>query len=392
MKTDGIRVTSLAAAAVLLACRPSESPQAMPAPEPTPPPVVVEPEPELPLRLGLILPQTARSDVSEYAVLVREGVDLALDEYLAAGGQPLELLVEDDAGETIAAGRAAAALEAEGAVAIIGPLLSSTFDAAIASRSTEELLILSPTASTTPGGDIHAYSLNAGDTRGATALARWAIQSGLQHLAVLYATTPEDAAAARAFAEAARGFGAQIVAELPFDPGTTTFSGPVERLIAVGAQAVFVPAPERDIPQLAPQFAFFGLTDVQILGTEAWVSDDVLRAVPARVLEGVVVSTPLPEGDRETGWADFVDLYERTYRRTLDNPYPALGYDAARLVLRELAAGRTKPADLAASLAQVRDFRGATGVLSIEDGRVSRQPFLLRVRAGRPELLSPGGT
>ena len=59
---------------------------------------------------------------------------------------------------------------------------------------------------------------------------RWAVAAGHTRLAVMYATTPEDAAEARAFVSEAGRRNAQIVAQLPFDAGTTTFSDPIERL------------------------------------------------------------------------------------------------------------------------------------------------------------------
>jgi branched-chain amino acid transport system substrate-binding protein len=372
--------------AALAGCR-SAAPAAdtlppAPAARPTPP----ESGATAPLKLGLILPESASADVAEYGSLVREGVDLALAQYASTARRRIDLLVRDDSGKPASVARAVADLERDGAVAILGPLSSDGVEAAAAGRSNSDVVILSPTASEIPPNAVHAYSLNSSDARSGPELARWAVASGMLRLGVLYATTPESSAEARTFSDAAVALGSRIVVQLPFDPGTTTFSSPIERLKAAAPQAVFVAASERDIRQLAPQFAYFGLTNIQILGPEAWVSPEVLKAVPARVLEGVVAATPLIEGGGdETGWNDFVQLYERTHRRTLDNPYPALGFDAANLVLNEIAAGRTRPRDVADAVANVSNYRGATGVLSVQDGRISRRPFLVRITSGRPQ-------
>ena len=61
------------------------------------------------------------------------------------------------------------------------------------------------------------------------------------------------------------------------------------------------------------------------------------------------------------------------HRRSLTNPVPALGYDAASLALLALTSGR----------ADVTDFRGATGVLSLHQGTVTRRPFLVRIDGSR---------
>lgn len=338
-----------------------------------------------------MIPSSGPADLSEYADLIREGVDLALAQYEAAGGPELEILERDDRGNPIEAARAMNSLESEGAVAVIGPLLSDALDAAGASRRNPDLVLLSPTASEAPAGTPHAYSLNANDSQGGAALARWALASGMTRLAVLYSTSEAEAASAEAFTEAARANGATIVAAVPFDPGTTTFEAPVTRLVESQPQAVMVAASARDLRQLVPQLPFYGLQNVQILGSGAWIEPAVLRTLPTTSTEGVVAATPLPTGSGDTGWTDFVQLYEATYRRTLDNAYPALGYDAAMLVLREVARGRTDADALAEALGDLREYRGATGVLSIENGRISRRPFLVRIRGGQPEPLPFGG-
>jgi branched-chain amino acid transport system substrate-binding protein len=390
---NGTRAATVLVAGVLVGCQANEPP-----PRPAPEPVVVEPEPAEPavpssIKVGILMPTSGTPDLAEYAVLIREGVDLALSEYESNPDAPaVELLVRDDAGNPLQAARAVETFESEGVVAVIGPLMSDALDAATASRRSANLVILSPTASQAPANVEHAYSLNATDSQGGAALARWAQASGMRRLAVMYAISDAEAASARAFTDAARSAGAQLVAEIPFDPGTTTFEAPVTRLVEAQPQAAYIAASARDLRQLVPQLAYYGLRGVQIVGGEAWIEPEVLRSLPAAALEGVVVATPLPIGSGDTGWADFVDLYQTTYRRTLDNPYPALGYDAARLILREIAQGRSDPEDLADALEDLSDYRGATGVLSIENGRISRRPFLVRIRSGRPEPLPFGGS
>jgi len=369
------------------ACQPGAPPPG-PVPPSSPERPVEPPEPPAPtvVRIGLLMPSSGTSDLAEYAVLIREGVDLAVAQYDSAGGLPVEVLAGDDGGNALQAARALDTLESEGVLAVIGPLMSDALDAAVASRRDSDLVVLSPTASAEPGV-AHAYSLNATDAQGAVALARWALASGMRRLAVLYSTTADDVARTRAFTDAAKAAGQSVVEQVPFDPGTTTFEVPITRLVASEPQAVYVTASARDLRQLVPQLAYYGLTGIQILGSEAWIEPQVLRSLPQPAVEGVVVATPLPAGNGSTGWSDFVALYESTYRRTLDNPYPALGYDAAKLILREVTRGHVRPAELAAALDEVRDYRGATGVLSIENGHVARRPFLVRIRAGQPEPL-----
>jgi len=375
-----------------VSCRSGER---VPVAPPAPPPVV-EREPEkppeiLPVALGAILPHTGPAELTAYGDYITEGVQLAADHYPTVEGRSVELALRDDSGLVAAAERASRDLEAEGALAIVGPLMSDALIAIVAGRTDPGLPILSPTANDLPAGAANTYSLNVPDTRGASALANWAVRRGITQFALLYPTDPEYEALAVAFRAEAERIGAVVVADLPFGTGTNTFSDFVGKIQASRAQALYIPASERQIRQLAPQLRYFGLTGVEVLGNEAWVSAGVLRTVGADMLEGTVASTPMPPDSSLTGWRDFVRDYEARYRRTLDNPYPALGYDAASLALEgiRLAGGRRE--DVAAALEQIRDFRGATGLLSIQDGRVTRHPFLVRIRAGTPELIAGGG-
>lgn len=338
--------------------------------------------------VGAILSETGSGALQQYAELVRQGIDIALREEAGNGGRDVRLLALDDAGDPARAAGLVAELEARGAVAIIGPLLNQSVEAAGRARDDASIVIVSPTSSDPPARLENVYTLNAGDSRGAEALGAYAARGGAR-IGVLYPDAAAFRAQAEVFRAAAEAAGTSLAATVPFLPGTTTFARPLERLRAAAVHSVFIPATERDIRQLAPQLEYYGLGSVEVLGLEAWVSDEVLNFLPSRALEGVVAATPLYRASPTVAWDHFVGLYEATYRRTLDNPYPALGYDAARLVLASLPAGRVRPADVARGIAAVDDFRGATGVLSTRGGHISRKPFIVRIQSGRP-VLEPG--
>jgi len=328
----------------------------------------------------------------QYGELVRQGIDIALAEHQQQGGRAIELVTVDDGGSAGRAGAAVDELERAGVIAVIGPLLPEALASAAAARDDERLALLSPTAPDRPNAP-HTYALNTEDVRGARALAEYTVQQGRRRVGVLYPRTADFRELAQAFGEALRTAGGEVTADVGYDPATTTFARPIEQLLGSGVDAVYAPAPERIIRQLAPQFEYYGLGGVPLMGSDAWTSDEVLRSVSPRVLEGTVATTALPRGSSEVAWDRFVGLYEAAHRRTLDTPYPALGYDATALVLGALADGDSPgPADIARGLAGTTAFRGATGVLSLEDGTVTRKPFLVRIQSGRLVPLPEGGS
>jgi ABC-type branched-subunit amino acid transport system substrate-binding protein len=90
---------------------------------------------------------------------------------------------------------------------------------------------------------------------------------------------------------------------VPFDSGTTNFASQVRTLIASNPQAVYIAAGERDLRQLAPQLEYYGLTrrPIQLLGSEAWTSDEILRLVDTKYTNGVIASTPLNRASASAG-------------------------------------------------------------------------------------------
>jgi branched-chain amino acid transport system substrate-binding protein len=353
-----------------------------------------EPEPpaeERPAVLGVVLPLSGSPYLKQYADLVLEGVQLAVEEGEQDGRSRVELVVLDDGGDPARASALVRELESRGAVAVIGPVLSAGVAAAAGARSDASLALLSPTASEVPAGQAHVYSLNVSDEEGGVALAEYAVATGLRRVALLYPRLPDFERQARAFAAALRARGGQVVADVPYDSGTTTFEEPLKQISESSPDAIYVPAPERDVRQIAPQIEYYGVRQlgVQVLGGEAWTREEVRRLVDPRYLEGVVAATPLLQTSSEVGWREFVSLYEQRYRRTLDNPFPALGYDATRLVLEALQGGGAERAEVARRIAETRGLRGSTGILSVQAGRLVRRPFLVRIQ-GR-ELVPIGG-
>lgn len=349
------------------------------------------------VRIGLVLPLSGSPYLTPYGERVLQGARLALEHYerTRSSGPPVALVVRDNAGEATRAASLVADLERDGVVGIVGPLLDRHVEAASRARRDPSLVLVSPTAMHDPRWLPNVYSLNLHDTRGAEALAEYVLAAGFRRLATVYPRIDAYAEKAAAFRRVLIRGGAMLVGEMPYDSGTTTFGDQLGELARVGPQAIYMPAPERDVRQLAPQVAYYGLDTlgVQVLGDRGWAAPELRQALEGRYVEGVIATTPRPDGGTEVGWDDFVAAYERRYRRSLETRFPALGHDALILLLAALAPGWNSPLDVSQRVAGLDGVRGATGVLSVRRGRVTRRPFVVRITGGRavpappPELM-----
>lgn len=348
-----------------------------------------------PAVVGAMLPRTGSQVLVQYGDWVLEGVELAVREAERRQGRSVRLVVADDGGGTRTAA-AIAELERAGAVAIVGPLLPQQATEAAASRRDPSLVLVSPTIVEASPEVGHMYSIAAGDTRGAQELGRYAAQLGLDRAAILHAWGGEHERRARAFAVEYEALGGRVVATVSYSPGTTTFATHMEQVLrgvrgAAGVTrpfALFVSAPDRDVPQIAPQISFYGVDDAgaQLMGDQAWALASVRRLVANRDLEGVITVSPFA-AEESDGLADpeFVALFESTYRRSLTNQMPALGHDAARVILEALPNRMLTPAATARRFQLLAGIRGATGIFSVRSSRLIRTPYLVVIRGGRLE-------
>jgi branched-chain amino acid transport system substrate-binding protein len=321
---------------------------------------------EAPLRVGVVLSSTGSAVLRQYGELVLEGVQVAAQQ-ASTDRRAVEIVVRDDGGTPQGAAAAVRELEQAGIRVIVGPLVDEAVGAAARARNSDNTVLISPTAVGNQSNVRNVFTLNAVDTRGATALGEYARRYA--RVGMIYPRAPEGAQHARAFA-AAYARGGRTVRDEGFDPGATNVAAQLRRLRDARVEAIFFPAGERHLQLVLPQIEFYGLSGTQLLGTETWLPD-VSPGVPARLLEGAIVATPLWRESPDVAWSEFVRLYENAHRRSLQSAIPALGYDATLLAVR------------AAGAATTAEYRGATGVLTIQGDSVTRRPFLVRMQGGR---------
>jgi ABC-type branched-subunit amino acid transport system substrate-binding protein len=341
-----------------------------------------------PVSIGALLPVSGSPAVRRYAQLLEEGIRVALEGEGAPEG--LSLRVLDDGGQPERAVRALRELDEGNLVGIIGPLLEEEL-LAVADARQRVLPLVSPTARGTLDRE-GVYSLEGPDPGAAHALAEYAVDSGLEQVVVIHPATEAYAWEAETFRTHMLALGGSVLRVLSYPPGTTTFGEVLEAALHLDPRALVMPAPPEDIVALAPQVSFFGLDTlgIRVLGTAEWTSDAVLRDVAPRHTDGVVVATSRTTDGRGEGYEAFEAAYESHFQRSLRDPVPALGYDAARLLLQGLRSGARNADELLTALEWVEDFQGATGLLSVEEGQVLRRHRLVCIQDRELRPVEPG--
>jgi len=330
--------------------------------------------------VAAMLPATGPPTLTRYGTLLEEGIRVAIEMERESARRPTQLRTVDDGGSAQGAASLIASLEADGASAVIGPLLDDALSAASRARR-RGIPLLSPTARSVPDDANATYSLSGPDPGPAQLLARYAIRTGLNRVVLMYPRVPSSTFEADAFRDAFVSQGGDIVQELPYAAGTTNFEAGMRQVEELIPDALILPLQAADIELLAPQVTFFGLDTlgVRVLGTSEWASEDVLAVVDPRHTNGVVTASALRSGIPPAAATEFQIQYEAIFRKTLRSDVPALGFDAARLILRALESGARTPEEMVRALEAIQDFPGASGFLSFRDGLLVRDYDLVRL-------------
>ncbi len=329
--------------------------------------------------LGVILADEGSPGMRQLSQQVRDGVEVALLDERFRGG--VQLRAAEDGGSSARSAAAIGAVEEGAAFAVLGPLSDpGVVEAARARR--RGVPIVSPTARALPAGLEGVYSIAGADPRASQALADQAWRDGMRQVVIFHRNDREEIAEYEWFRQAFEARGGQVMRSWSYNPGATTFQEQLQAIARLQPRGLVVFLPPEDVELVAPQLAFYGVDDVEglhIYGGTAWTTQGVLQGVPVRHTDGVrSVASHVGSGFGPE-WDRFVTAYEAHFQRTLRNPVPGLGWDAARIVLEAALIGGSTPEGVARGLREIRDLPGATGTFSWIDGRLSRTYYPVRI-------------
>jgi ABC-type branched-subunit amino acid transport system substrate-binding protein len=329
--------------------------------------------------LSALLSETGSPGMEQISRLIRDGIEVALLDEDYRGG--VRLAVSDDGGSPSRSGEALRAAEGSVPLGIVGPLSEAGLAEAARVRGSRVPLI-SPTSRLIPEGVEGVYSIAAVDPEAFRVLADMIWNDGNRQVVVFHSRQQEEEAELRWFREAFESRGGQVLRTFSYSPGATTFEEPLRAIASMRPRALLILVPPEDLELVAPQLDFYGVTegsDLRIYGNAAWTLEGVLQGLPTRHTDGVrTVSSHVGDGFGPE-WRRFVNAYESHFQRTLRNPAPGLGWDAARILLHAASIAGNRPEDVARGITQIRDFPGATGTFSYRNGWLSRSYTPVRI-------------
>jgi hypothetical protein len=150
----------------------------------------------------------------------------------------------------------------------------------------------------------------------------------------------------------------------------------------VDFDALFVPDGYQNAGLIAPALAFHEVRGVRLLGPAGW-NDPELIALGGEHVDGAVFTGLFHRGSERADLAEFERRFEATFGRTPD-PLAVQAFDAANLVVLQLARGASGREPLRAALLSGDSFAGVSGTTRFApDGNAERRPHLLGVDHGQ---------
>ena len=356
------------------------------------------------LNIATVLPAGGPPALADFAALVAEGIEVAASQVLGDRFDVTIIARDDQADPTLTASLVAE-LESQPVAGMIGFLEDVALEVGGQARR-RGLPLISPTARSASRGGDGVYSLEGPDPEAAAAVAQYAADQGYLRVSIVHSQVPESVEEADAFERAMESLGIPVVGRYAYQAGATFFEDQIIaarnalRQAEIAALelgeddtlhvellepvAVFLPIPSEDVAFVAPQITHFGLDTLAIdmLGTSAWTNPGVLEEVDTRHTTGVVATAAVGRELGSPGRLAFQDAYESHFQRSLVSPVPALGYDAALLLLQALRGRPRNSAQVRNAFEALRDVEGATGIFSVVGGQVVRRTELVYIDDG----------
>ena len=288
--------------------------------ETTQPSALPQSSPEGPT-VALLLPLSANGQVGELAQAMKNAAELAQSEYK---GAKLRLSVKDDQGNAEGARAAARAALTEGAQVFLGPVLSSSVQAAASiTRPAGKTLIGFSTDQTVAGRGVYLLSFQP-DTDVDQILA-YASAKGKTSIAAMIPEGVYGNVILAAFQEAAGRRGLKIATIERYHATNVDNAARAIAALTVPVDALFIPDNGEAAQALNTALLANGIDrkQWQILGTSAW--DD------PRLLKESVFQSGWFAGPDKSGFAGFSQRYRARFGKEPPR-LASLGYDAVFLV------------------------------------------------------------
>ena len=321
-------------------------------------------------KLAMFGPLTG--DNMQYGEKIRNGAELALNQFNEEHGTSFVIEFSDDKGDSNEAVNLANKIVSDNQVFCALAGYGSSCAMATAPTFDEAGMLLIGVAASHadfPGMGEYVFPIPMNSEQESIAFAEAMKEyCGVGKLAILYQNTDHGVQTCEVIRDTWESYGGEVVVYESFVPGETTdFSATLSKVKNASPDIFYVSAAYNDAAQIFLQANQLDL-DAQYVGPGMCVTEDFTELVGSEI-DGTYIlsSTPcfmpsvLESSDLDEKTLSFIEAYEEAYDETPDG-YAAQGYDAVNIVLESvLAAGTTYVPAVAEQISAIREYNGVSG-------------------------------
>jgi branched-chain amino acid transport system substrate-binding protein len=263
-------------------------------------------------------------------------------------------------------------------IAVLGEVRSSATIEAAPICQENKIPLISPAATNPKVTEVGNYISRICfiDPFQGTVMSKFALSKGWKKVAVLTDVKQDySVGLAEFFVKGLTAGGGQVVKEQKYSTGDKDFKPQLTSIKVTKPDAIFIPGYYAEVALIARQARLLGIK-VPLLGGDGWVGDSLLK-VAGNSLDGSYFSCHFSADDQSPAVQEFVKKYEAKYNEKPDD-MAALGYDSAEILVDAIKrAGTTDGDKLKDTIAATKDYKGVTGVITLDAQRNASKPAVI---------------
>lgn len=310
-----------------------------------------------------------------FGISSRDGITLAIEEINKNGGlfdKTVELKFYDTLGTTEEARASVEKLiTLDQVVAILGEVASTRSLAGAPIAQKHKIPMISPSSTNplvTQKGN-YIFRVCFIDPFQGEVMAKFAYKSLKLRKAAILRDTQSDYSMGLAdyFIKTFQGLGGSIVADENYIAGDVEFQSQLSKVKEKNPEFIFIPGYYAEAALISRQAREMGIK-VPFMGGDGWDSDSLVD-IAGDSVNGSYFSNHYTQEDPRPEVQSFIKRYETRFGSKPDSQ-AASGYDAARILFEAInRAKSTQGMAIRDALAETKNFRGVTGVISINENR-----------------------
>ena len=338
--------------------------------------------------------------VATYGQSVLNAVNLAFEDQNKKGGvlgKQLKFVTADNKSEAGESTSAITKLITQNkVVAVLGAVTSSNTKAAVPIAMDNKIPLITPTATNAEvtvnkDGLLNNWVFRSCflDPFQGKVAANFVIDTLKVSKAAVFIDQKDDYSKGLAaeFSKVLKSAGGSITDTENYVGGDKDFKSTLTRIKASNPEVVFVPGYYNEVGLIVKQARELGIT-VPFVGGDGWDSAKLPELAGAANLNNTYFVNHMWVEDPNT--KPFVEAYKAKYNVEPD-ALAALGYDAAKMLIAAIeTSGSTEPEKLRVALENIKDFKGVTGVITVDPKTHNpvKSAVILKMVDGKKTLLT----